>query len=157
VTAAIIGAAASYWAAHTAAQATLGAAQKNFEAALAVAKTDLENAARKAFETQRDAAALQDYQTDQNLITSIKAEFEESAIQRSVKKELGGNLHTFKLLADRLKVPALTELSDFAGPLLAAYANGNKHWEDYQKQDKQEMHQRGDRALKALEDWAKNQ
>jgi hypothetical protein len=156
VTAAIIAGVASYWAAQTAAQATLGAAQKNFEAALAVAKTDLENAAKKAFETQRGTIALQDYQTGQNLIENIETEFEESAIQRSVKKELGANLHAFKLLADRLKVPALAELSDYAGPLLGAYARGDKLWEDYQKQDKQEMQQRGDKALKALGDWANN-
>jgi len=140
-----------------AAGASIWVGQRNFDAALAVAKADIDNAAKKAFESQRGAIALQDYQNGQNLIENIETEFEESAVQRSVKKELGANLHGFKLLADRLKVPALSELSDYAGRLLWAYARGDKHWDDYQKQDKQEMQQRGDKALKALEDWANNQ
>jgi hypothetical protein len=138
-------------------EAALGVAQKNFEATLAAAKTNLDNAAKNAFEAGRGASALQDYDTGRGLIGKIETEFRESAVQGSVKKELGGDLRGFKLLADRLKVPALTELSDYAGQLLWAYSRGDKHWADYEKQERQNLEQRGEKALQALEDWAKNQ
>ena len=122
-----------------------------------VAKTELENSAKKAFENARGAFALQDYQSGQQLIVKIETEFAESAVQRSVKKELGGDLHAFKLLADRLKVSSLSELSDYAAQLLLAYSRGDKHWEDYEKQDRQNIQQRGEKASQALGDWAKSQ
>jgi hypothetical protein len=146
VTGAIIAAGASIW-----------VGQRNFDAALAVTKAEIDNAAKKAFETARGASSLQDYETGRGLIGKIETEFRESAVQGSVKKELGGDLHGFKLLADRLKVPALTELSGYAGQLLYAYSKGDKHWVDYEKQERQNLEQRGDKALQALEDWAKSQ
>lgn len=57
----------------------------------------------------------------------------------------------------RHKLPALTELSDYAGQLLWAHSRGDKHWVDYEKQERQNLEQRGEKALQALEDWAKNQ
>ena len=81
-------------------EAALAVAQKNFETTLAAAKTNLDNAAKNAFEAGRDASALQDYETGQGLIGKIETEFRESAVQGSVKNELGGDLRGFKLLAD---------------------------------------------------------
>ena len=56
---------------------------------------------------------MQDCKTVEELIAKI----DESAVQKSVKKKLGADLRAFKVLADRLKVSPLTELSDYAGQL----------------------------------------
>lgn len=138
-----------------AAWATLTAAQKSFDSAIAAAQKNLDNAAKNAFEAARGANSLQDYKTGQELIARIENEFAESAVQRSVKKDLGVDLHALKLLADRLKVQSITELSDYAGQLLGAYATKAKHWEDYEQQERHNIEQRCDDASKALDLWAR--
>jgi hypothetical protein len=136
--------------------ATLAAAQRSFETSLATAQKNLENASKTAFENARGTSSLQDYKTGQELIVKIKNEFAESAVQRSVKAELGIDLHALKLLADRLKVPELLELSDYAGRLRGAYWRKEKRWEDYEQQEKENIEQRCDKASEALNNWAQN-
>jgi hypothetical protein len=90
------------------------------------------------------------------LIVQIENEFAESAIQQGVKKELGVDLKALKLLADRLKVRELIDLSTYAGQLLGAYWAKTKRWEDYEQQEKTNVEQRCDNASVALTAWAQN-
>jgi hypothetical protein len=150
----LIAAAAAVSVAQKNLEGALSVAQKNLEATLTVAQNNLDKAAKSAFENAKGASALQDYRNGQELIAKIEDEFDESAVGRGVKKGLIPDLHAFKLLADRLKLPALTEFSDHAGQLLGDYWSKTKRWEDYDQQERQNMQEHGNEASKALDKWA---